>query len=369
MKLSRVQGFCPTCREDIKPPMALSTSAPLSLKVKLALTLFGSLAALLISVVALQFIPLSPKGTEFGSISDLRHAMTSAEGDPLGVAASMEGGARASLRSIVRAHPSDSIIYTLKPNLDLNFIRARVRTNSCGMRSPERPITKPPGVYRIALLGDSFAFGWGVEQHESFAQKLEDTLNEKYRGRLKFEVLNFGVPGYSTFQEVALFEELGLQFNPDAALVYFVQNDFGMPFFIRDVSGNGGILSSVKFLQMAKQFLNPGERRQQMRAMGLDPNQALQRLDEMTSSRGIKTFMTINPRKSWKSDLKKLPAVQSSAALQFIPLREGLLEYIKRNEIKEADLTLSYDPHPSPIRHNILGQLLSTYFLEITPSA
>jgi hypothetical protein len=109
-----------------------------------------------------------------------------------------------SLRAIVRSHPSDSIIYTLKPDLDLNFVRARVQTNSCGMRSPERPIVKPPGVYRIALLGDSFAFGWGVEQHETFAQKLEDVLNKRSRGHVKFEVLNFGVPGYSTFQEVAL---------------------------------------------------------------------------------------------------------------------------------------------------------------------
>jgi hypothetical protein len=243
-----------------------------------------------------------------------------------------------------------------------------VRTNSCGLRSPERPIIKPPGVYRIALLGDSFAFGWGVEQHETFAQKLEDSLNERAAGRVKFEVLNFGVPGYSTFQEVALFEELGLQFNPDAVLVYFVQNDFGMPFFIRDISGSGGgILSSMKFVQMAKQLLRPEQMDQQVQAMGLDPNHALKRLDTITSERGIKTFITINPRKSWKSDLSRLPAIRKSMSLQFIPLREGLLEYIKEAHIREEDLTLSFDPHPSPIRHNILGQLLSSYFLEVTP--
>jgi hypothetical protein len=346
--------------------MTRTAAQPLTFKAKLALATFGVFSALAVSIAVLQVVPLGERGTEFDSIEDVRRAMMQPEQSDVGT--SMEGGARASLRTIVRPHPNDSIIYTLKPELDLSFVRARVRTNSCGLRSPERPIIKPPGVYRIALLGDSFAFGWGVEQHETFAQKLEDSLNERAAGRVKFEVLNFGVPGYSTFQEVALFEELGLQFNPDAVLVYFVQNDFGMPFFIRDISGSGGgILSSMKFVQMAKQLLRPEQMDQQVQAMGLDPNHALKRLDTITSERGIKTFITINPRKSWKSDLSRLPAIRKSMSLQFIPLREGLLEYIKEAHIREEDLTLSFDPHPSPIRHNILGQLLSSYFLEVTP--
>jgi hypothetical protein len=339
---------------------------PLTWKAKLALATFGVVSALVASVVVLQFFSIGQRGTEFDSIEDVRRAMLQPESSDS--SSPIEGDSRVSLRAIVRSHPSDSIIYTLKPDLDLNFVRARVQTNSCGMRSPERPIVKPPGVYRIALLGDSFAFGWGVEQHETFAQKLEDVLNKRSRGHVKFEVLNFGVPGYSTFQEVALFEELGLQFNPDAVLVFFVQNDFGMPFFIRDISGNGGgILSSVKFVQIAKRLLQPEDMEQQVQAMGLDPNRALRKLDAIASERGIKALFTINPRKSWETDLKRLPAVRKSTSLRFIPLRDGLLEYVQRAEISEEALTLSFDPHPSPLRHTILAQLLSTYFLEVTP--
>ena len=344
--------------------MNRTTPQPLTLKIKLALATFGALSALVASAVVLQLFPVDQQGTQFDSIEDVRRAMT--QPDSTEASSSAEGGARASLRTIVRSHPSDSIIYTLKPDLDLTFVRARVRTNSCGMRSPERPIAKPPGVYRIALLGDSFAFGWGVEQHETFAQKLEDTLNERSKRGLKFEVLNFGVPGYSTFQEVALFEEVGLQFEPDAVLVYFVQNDFGMPIFIRDVTGNGGgMLSSVKFVQIAKRLLRPEDMEQQVQAIGLDPNRALQKLDGITSARGIKAFFTINPRKSWESDLKRLPAVRKGSSLRFLPLRDGLLEYVERGHISENALTLSFDPHPSPLRHTILAQLLSAYFLEI----
>jgi hypothetical protein len=346
--------------------MTGTSSHPISLRIKVGLVGFGALCALIISIVVLQFVPLSQRGTEFESIEELRHAML--QGGPSENTSSTVGEAPVSLRALVRPHPNDSIIYTLKPDLDLTFMRARVRTNSCGMRSPERPILKPPGVYRIALLGDSFAFGWGVEEHETFAQRLEDALNLRASGSLRFEVLNFGVPGYSTFQEVALFEELGLQFNPDAVLVYFVQNDFGMPFFIRDVSGSGGgILSSVKFVQMANRVLRPEQTDTQMQKRGIGPDQALRRLDEITSERGIKTFLTINPRKSWKSDLKRLPSTRNSISLRFLPLRDGLLEYMAARNVREEDLTLTFDPHPSPLRHNIFGHLLSAYFLEVIP--
>jgi len=346
------------------PQGSLSTSSnPLSLRVKVGLILGGVLFALIVSVVALQFVSLSPKGTEFDSIEDLRRAMNSPDGN----AASSGGDSSEnspSLRAIIHPHPDDSILYTLRPNLDLTFMRARVITNSCGMRSPERPVAKPAGVYRIALLGDSFAFGWGVDQQASFAQKLEDSLNRVADGKRRFEVLNFGVPGYSTFQEVALFEERGLDFEPDAVLVYFVQNDFGMPFFIRDVSGSGGLFSSVKFVQMGKRLLAPDELNKQISAVGIDPNRALDKLAKLTSARGIKMFVTINPRKSWRRDLAQLGSIKNRAGVEVIPLRDGLLEYITRSNISEESLTLSFDPHPSEIRHKILGSLLTPYFVE-----
>lgn len=334
---------------------------PLSLRAKLGLSAFGVVSALVTSMIVVQIMPPSRKGTEFNSLDDLRRAML--EPGQVSDPNAAVDSSQVSLRSLVQPHSSDSIIYSLKPNLDIRFARARVVTNSCGMRSPERPIKKAPSTYRIALLGDSFAFGWGVEQTETFAQRLENNLNQR-AGSLHFEVLNFGVPGYSTFQEVALFEERALDFDPDAVLVYFVQNDFGMPFFIRDMNGTGGMLSSVKFLALGKRLLAPEALEQQVRNTGLDPNRALARLGALTSERGIPLYLTINPRKSWKSDLQRLPSVRNSPGVKFIPLRDGLLEYIKRQEIPERDLTLSFDPHPSPLRHEILGSLLTPYFLD-----
>lgn len=340
-----------------------SETIAITVKVKLLMIAAGSVFAIAISAIALQFISLAPKGTEFNSISDLRRAMVSAD-SPDTSANAETSESTPSLRAIIHPHPNDSILYTLRPNLDLTFVRAKVTTNSCGMRSPERSIAKAAGVYRIALLGDSFAFGWGVEQKATFAQKLEDSLNERANGTKRYEVLNFGVPGYSTFQEVALFEERALDFEPDAVLVYFVQNDFGMPFFIRDISGSGGLFSSMKFVQLGKRLLAPEDLNKQISAVGLDPNRALDKLAKLTAERGIKMFVTINPRKSWRRDLSQLKSIKNRPGVTIIPLRDGLLEYIARNNIPEKALTLSFDPHPSEIRHAILGALLTPYFLD-----
>lgn len=334
----------------------------MSIKAKIFLIFFGTFLALASSALLLQFIPLAPQGTEFNSLADIRAVLTRPlENAPTSPASQTTN---ISLKHIVQSHPDDSIIYTLQPKLDLTFVRARVITNSCGMRSPERPLTKPSGVYRIALLGDSFAFGWGVEQEATFAQKLEDSLNRIAGSRKRFEVLNFGVPGYSTFQEVALFEERGLDFNPDAVLVYFVQNDFGMPFFVRDIDGSGGIFSSVKFVQLGRKLFSSESLNQQIRRLGLHPNKALMKLATICEENGIKMFFTINPRKSWKRDLKRLPGIKKNQTVHIIPLRDPLLEYIERHNIPQEALTLSYDPHPSEIRHTILGALLTPYFLE-----
>lgn len=341
---------------------ATPAQASLPLKVKLGLVGFGVLFAVIVSALVLQFVPLAPKGTEFASLADLRKALTN--GSEPAALENTGDAARTSMRTIVQAHPDDKLIYTLKPNMDLTFMRANVKTNSCGMRSPERPIEKPQNTYRIALLGDSFAFGWGVEQHESFAQVLEDTLNRAFPKGPKFEVLNFGVPGYSTFQEVALFQEKGLDFDPDAVLVYFVQNDFGMPFFVRDMEGSGGILSSVKFVEIGKKLFNKEEMHHKIWQMDLDPNQSLKRLAEMSRERGIRTYIAINPSKTLRQDQERLHILKQGTIVN-IPLQAPLKEYQTRNGIPNEELVLSFDPHPSPLRHKILGSILAPYFLEI----
>jgi len=363
-------------------PAAENSSFASSWKAKLFLVGFGLFMGLVAAELGLRYLkPLffhAEKGTEFQSLDDVRRTLllgapegaqneTSAAGStntgPQNeTARNMESG---NLRAIVTPHHDDKIIFDLKPNLDVIFQRAQVQTNSCGMREPERSIPKPFGTYRIALLGDSFTFGWGVRQNETFAQRLEDNLNRISQGNPKFEVLNFGVPGYSTFQEVARFKEFGLEFSPDEVLVFFVQNDFELPFYVRDIYRPGTILSSTEFLRLGAKALDSRIDDQRLELQGLDPNSALRELSDITKKQGIRLSLTINPRKEWKQWRNRLTVLNERSDIRLINMRPDFMRLVKGRSIPTPDLTLSFDPHPSPLRHAMYGDLLTPYFMDV----
>ena len=325
-------------------------------RTNLLLLLFGvGLGGL--AVYAGWALLLKPKaGSTFENLTDLRKSML--------VDAAVESeDAQDSvpLRNLISPHPSDQIIFDLRPNLNLRFQRAQVRTNSCGLRGPEISVQKPPNTFRIALLGDSFTFGWGVEEHQSFAAQMEEVLNRHFGSKKKVEVLNFGVPGYSTFQEVARFEELGLDFSPDAVVVFFIENDYGPPFFIRDMeSSSGQILSLQRFVSGRT---SPEEQKRHLENVGkIDPNKALRNLAKIGEERGIPVFIAINPKKRWVEDRKKLWVLRERKDITLMNIYDQFNDYVVAHNIDPKDLSLSFDPHPSPLKHKILGMLMAQYF-------
>jgi lysophospholipase L1-like esterase len=91
--------------------------------------------------------------------------------------------------------------------------------NSRGLRgSEEHPYKKPPGVRRIVVLGDSFMWGWGVEDRETMASCLEERLEAT-------ETVNFGTDGYSAVQSLVRLEEEGMRYSPDVVTYAFCKND------------------------------------------------------------------------------------------------------------------------------------------------
>ena len=87
--------------------------------------------------------------------------------------------------------------------------------NSHGLRDVEFPLSKPPNTYRIAALGDSFTYGGGITSGETYVKQLESMLNDRLGEHgVRYEVLNAGVPGFNTQQELIHLQEVGLQFSP-----------------------------------------------------------------------------------------------------------------------------------------------------------
>ncbi len=95
-----------------------------------------------------------------------------------------------------------------------------VQTNAQGLRDIERAVQKPSGVRRVLVLGDSFAFGSGMRLEDTFARQLQTRLADSV------DVVNAGVPGFSTVQQRAWLEKFGLAYEPDVVVVaFFVGND------------------------------------------------------------------------------------------------------------------------------------------------
>ena len=90
-----------------------------------------------------------------------------------------------------------------------------IEINAQGFR--DRPFELPADRPRIVALGDSLTFGWGVEAEEGFTSRLED--------RLGADVLNLGVSGYGTDQELLLWEREGRALRPLVVLLTVCAND------------------------------------------------------------------------------------------------------------------------------------------------
>ncbi|HET6426595.1 MAG TPA: hypothetical protein VFG20_23085 [Planctomycetaceae bacterium] len=101
--------------------------------------------------------------------------------------------------------------------------RAYITTNSAGFRDREHAVQKPPGTLRIAVLGDSFAEALQIEARDAFWAVLERELSkcDKLDGRA-VEVLNFGVSGFGTTQELQLLRHHVWRYDPDIVLLAFL---------------------------------------------------------------------------------------------------------------------------------------------------
>lgn len=108
--------------------------------------------------------------------------------------------------------------------------RAKATINSSGFRGREGfPSARR---YRILLVGDSFAFGYGVGDNETLSFFLEQKLNSDFGKDV--EVLNFGVPGYGVYQMDALVRKRIDEYAPAMVVMEMVKWDvFRQPEQIR----------------------------------------------------------------------------------------------------------------------------------------
>lgn len=115
----------------------------------------------------------------------------------------------------------------LRPGAQASYLGHEVLVNGHGLRTPPVSRNKPRGVYRILVVGDSVAFGWGVAERDCFPRVLERMLEARapIGERLHFEVVNGAVPGWGLGDMYLFVKEHGLGWAPDLVIATFINND------------------------------------------------------------------------------------------------------------------------------------------------
>jgi len=132
------------------------------------------------------------------------------------------------------------LFWKFKPNWRGERLGVSWNSNSFGLRDEEFLMQKPPDTFRILSLGESGTFGTNVEPEETYSKQLETLLNNhRKKSKLRFQVINAGMPSYTSFQGLIYLKRYGLKFQPDLIMIYFHSSDALPAYFVRTHEDKG----------------------------------------------------------------------------------------------------------------------------------
>ncbi len=142
--------------------------------------------------------------------------------------------AEAALRAVGYSYPDfyqrDNVVgVSLRPDARGWYRRegeSYVRINSDGLRDFEHSQAKPANTFRIAVVGDSYCEALSVDVNQAFWSVVKNDLEQcsAFSGQ-QVEVINFGVSGYGTAQELLTLHEKVLKYSPDLVLLAVTTNN------------------------------------------------------------------------------------------------------------------------------------------------
>ncbi len=288
---------------------------------------------------------------------------------------------------IYRASSVPGLVYELKPHFrGKERYGVPVATNSIGLRE-ETEFTQepPPGVRRIALLGDSITFGHGMTIERTFARLLEERIS-RMGGPGKWEVMNFGVSGYSASKMVIAFREKALAYVPQVAVLALIENDFSPNRDAMTVTGDGylsvpgsflsghmGIQTVLRKLRLAavlKSVLTRASSPPEDHAAGgisgapLEPAyrkcvrgtvEEFGSLSRTHGVRGLVAWVSLTRPGAVRDVVKEAAA---GAGLDFVTLEEEFAKHRYR------DIALPFDQHPNELGRRLIGEVLYRHLVE-----
>ena len=122
--------------------------------------------------------------------------------------------------------------------------------NSLGLRN--REVGQKKDQFRILFLGDSLVFDSETTSGLLYTQVVEERLNKENKGKREIEIINAGIPGYTTYQELEFLKVHGLDMNPDLVILGFVFNDLYYKYLHRPTK------KKVPFLDLTEALYKAG---------------------------------------------------------------------------------------------------------------
>jgi len=96
---------------------------------------------------------------------------------------------------------------------------ARYRYNNLGFRGADHYFFKPQGTLRILVLGDSFVEGYQFPDGKLMTDHLQKIITERLAAPV--EVINMGISGWGTAQQLLAYQQMGRKLNPDLVILVF----------------------------------------------------------------------------------------------------------------------------------------------------
>ena len=170
---------------------------------------------------------------------------------------------------------NDIMFRRMKPHLKIDGIDHDFQSNSFGIRDKDYSIVKPPGTYRMALLGGSYQMGSGVNNNQVFEAIVEERINKERidSNHKQIEIFNFAAGGYYLLQQVELINTSVFKYDMNS-VIYFAHTDErgkivhffanlikrGLPLkypfleYVRDASGAKSYMSALQISELLEPY-------------------------------------------------------------------------------------------------------------------
>lgn len=257
---------------------------------------------------------------------------------------------------------------------DYGWISKNVNLNKFGYRDFEYELAKSKDVYRIYVLGDSYTYGWYIDDiNKSYPKVLERALIKSNPAR-KIEVINASRPGFNFKAETERFMNEGVLFQPDMVVVGINALDLTTTEFSPKFTNNKFLKSlklywitfgtlerkkiALKTYKEIKETYQPGTEKYQK------VEEAFTKLKNLTESVGAELAIVVFPQydPSKPNDKYAFEFYHNSVSnigkklnIKIIDLL-SLLESVKDKKILVLNPT---DPHPSELLNEIVGNFLA----------